>query len=281
MAGDYSRTYDGIARGSPLSAADMRAALNLLEKADNKETTVSGSADRYPTVKAIRDTIGLEGEINDLVDDSAVLHKTGDKTETISVAKTFTTMPAIGGKRWWEGKDLSLNYIGREATLYNIYNDAEKPVNKRNIITASSTNTEYPTCSAVTKALNAVKELIKNEIIFYPSDLYTASSTRLSVYWSTRTVRWTIGTITSKNVNNTTILDGGYAMVGHITHCVPPTQDRVITVYTTNNGGAHSGQSAKLTVDVYGRVTLSDVLYCPAHPSIETIYCDGSISWTY
>ncbi|GBR75596.1 hypothetical protein NO2_0254 [Candidatus Termititenax persephonae] len=277
MAGNYSRTYDGIAKGSSLSAAKTCAALNLLEQTAYRDTTVGSSADRYPTVKAIQDA-GLEGEINARAADSAVLHRTDNKTETISVAKTFTAMPSVPIKASTPGNNLTT--IATEAQLYNVYNGTEKTGNKKSTITASSTNTEYPTCSAVSNALNTVIGLIKNEITFYPSDLYTASSTKLPVNRTTRTITWNIGTIRSKDVKKTTILDGGYAMLGHITCCAPQ-ENMVFTVYTTSNGNAHSGQSATLTIDIYGRVMLSNVLYCTAHPGIATIYYNTSISWTY
>ena len=55
MASNYSDTYDGIASGQKVDAQKMTDALNRMEQAQYRENALSGSAEKYPSSKAVHD----------------------------------------------------------------------------------------------------------------------------------------------------------------------------------------------------------------------------------
>ena len=57
MANDYTGSYTGIAKGEQISAADMTAALNKMEKVANKKDVVNNSSEEFPSSKAVYELV--------------------------------------------------------------------------------------------------------------------------------------------------------------------------------------------------------------------------------
>jgi len=57
MASDYIGSYTGIAKGEQISAADMTAALNKMEKVANKKDVVNNSSEEFPSSKAVYELV--------------------------------------------------------------------------------------------------------------------------------------------------------------------------------------------------------------------------------
>ncbi|MDR2431558.1 MAG: hypothetical protein LBD99_04830 [Candidatus Margulisbacteria bacterium] len=82
MAVDYSGSYNGIASGGEITAANMTAALNLLEKVAHKTADLASrpsSEDAYPTAKAVYDQA-----------DGKRLESTRNKVQSIHAASDDT-----------------------------------------------------------------------------------------------------------------------------------------------------------------------------------------------
>ena len=57
MASDYTGSYTGITKGEQISAADMTAALNKMEKVANKKDVVNNSSTEYPSSRAVYELV--------------------------------------------------------------------------------------------------------------------------------------------------------------------------------------------------------------------------------
>ncbi|GBR77159.1 hypothetical protein NO2_1589 [Candidatus Termititenax persephonae] len=174
MASPYTGSYTGIVKGEKAEAAKMTAALNLLERVANKTDTVTAdsTAAQYPSAAAAYTAIAAMS--------GAGLEITSNKTGTISASSTDTQYPtakavhtALGDKEdvankvtaatWEVNKDNDVKYPTCNAVNALGIDKIESASNKTGTISASSTDTQYPTALAVHNALTP-KEDAANKV---------------------------------------------------------------------------------------------------------------------
>ncbi|GBR77152.1 hypothetical protein NO2_1583 [Candidatus Termititenax persephonae] len=134
MTSAYTGSYTGIAKGEKADAGKMTAALNLMEKVANKTdaVTASSTAAQYPSAAATRAAIATMSDRLEITDNkvtSAMWEANDNKNSDVK----YPTCKAVD----------ALNLPSVESTA-----------NKTGTISWSSTDTQYPSSSAVNAALS-------------------------------------------------------------------------------------------------------------------------------